>query len=43
VASLTIDRFGIHFHIGPNPNAEARKWYDNVVAATACLGPLSSP
>jgi hypothetical protein len=24
VASRTIDRFGIHFHIGPNPNGEAR-------------------
>ena len=33
VASLKIDRFGLSFHIGSNPNGQARKWYDNVVAA----------
>lgn len=40
VASLTIDRFGLAFHIGSNPNAEQKKWYDNVVAASAYIGPL---
>ena len=33
VATLKIDRFGLSFHIGSNPNGQARKWYDNVVAA----------
>ena len=41
VASLTIDRFGLGFHIGSNPNGETKKWYDNVVAATSYIGPLS--
>ena len=41
VASLKIDRFGISFHIYSNPNGEARKWYDNVVAATSYIGPIS--
>jgi len=40
VASLTIDRFALCFHIGSNPNGEAKKWYDNVVAATSYIGPL---
>jgi hypothetical protein len=39
VASLTIDRMGLSFHIGSNPNGLARKWYDNVVAATSYIGP----
>lgn len=42
-ASLTIDRFGLQFHIGSNPNGPARKWFDNVVAATAYIGPMSEP
>jgi hypothetical protein len=41
VASLKIDRFGISFHIYSNPNGEARKWYDNVVAATSYIGPIA--
>jgi len=40
IASLTIDRFGLSFHIGSNPNGQQKKWYDNVVAATAYIGPL---
>jgi hypothetical protein len=40
VPELTIDRFGIGFHIGSNPNGEAHKWYDNVVAAHAYIGPM---
>ena len=39
VDSLKIDRFGLSFHIGSNPIAENRKWYDNVVAATSYIGP----
>jgi hypothetical protein len=40
VASLKIDRFGLQFHIGSNPNGETKKWYDNVVAATSYIGPM---
>ena len=39
-AELKIDRFGLSFHIGSNPNGETHKWYDNVVAATQYIGPL---
>lgn len=40
VDALKIDRFGLSFHIKSNPDAVNRKWYDNVVAATAYIGPL---
>lgn len=40
VPELKIDRFGLSFHIGSNPNGETKKWYDNVVAATAYIGPM---
>jgi hypothetical protein len=40
VASLKIDRFGLSFHIGSNPNGATKKWYDNVVAASSYIGPL---
>ena len=40
-AKLKIDRFGLSFHIGSNPKGETHKWYDNVVAATQHIGPLS--
>lgn len=40
VSTLTIDRFGLSFHIGSNPNGEQKKWYDNVVAATTYIGPM---
>jgi hypothetical protein len=43
VDTLKIDRFGLSFHIGSNPNGEAKKWYDNVVAATKYIGPVSPP
>jgi hypothetical protein len=43
VASLTIDRFALCFHIGSNPNGQSKKWYDNVVAARSYVGPLSTP
>lgn len=38
--TLKIDRFGLSFHIGSNPNGETKKWYDNVVAASSYIGPL---
>jgi hypothetical protein len=41
VASLKIDRFGISFHIYSNPNGQAKKWYDNVVAANSYIGPVA--
>ncbi|HEY4159425.1 MAG TPA: hypothetical protein VGM29_15055 [Polyangiaceae bacterium] len=41
VATLTIDRFGLSFHIKSNPNGIAKKWYDNVVAATKYIGPIA--
>ena len=43
VDSLKIDRFGLSFHIGSNPSGVARKWYDNVVAATSYIGPMVDP
>jgi hypothetical protein len=39
VEELKIDRFGVSLHIGQNPNGVARRWIDNVVAATAYIGP----
>jgi hypothetical protein len=43
IAGLKIDRFGLNFHIGSNPNGEGKKWYDNVVAARSYVGPLFVP
>jgi hypothetical protein len=43
VATLKIDRFGLSFHIHNNPNGVSKKWYDNVVAATAYIGPIAPP
>jgi MYXO-CTERM domain-containing protein len=43
VDALTIDRFGLSLHIGSNPSGEQKKWFDNVVAATAYIGPLYVP
>jgi hypothetical protein len=40
VGSLQIDRFGLSLHFGSNPSRQTRKWYDNVVAATASIGPM---
>jgi len=41
VASLTIDRFGLSFHIKSNPKGQTRKWYDDVVAAKQYIGPVA--
>jgi hypothetical protein len=43
VDTLKIDRFGLSFHIGSNPNGATKKWYDNVVAATSYVGPVFMP
>jgi hypothetical protein len=43
IDTLKIDRFGLSFHIGSNPNGETKKWYDNVVAATSYIGPMLAP
>jgi hypothetical protein len=43
IESLKIDRFGLSFHIGSNPNGETKKWYDNVVAASSYIGPRYTP
>ena len=43
IATLKIDRFGLSFHIGSNPNGETKKWYDNVVAASSYIGPRFTP
>jgi hypothetical protein len=40
--TLTIDRFGISCHIGTNPVRETFKYYDNVVAATSYIGPMTA-
>jgi hypothetical protein len=39
VDTLQIDRFGLSLHFGTNSH-ETRKWYDDVVAATAYVGPM---
>jgi hypothetical protein len=38
--ALKIDRFTIDLHVFSNNVALARKWYDNVVAATSYIGPM---
>jgi hypothetical protein len=43
VATLKIDRFGLSFHIKDNSAGVAKKWYDNVVAATSYIGPIVPP
>jgi hypothetical protein len=40
--ALTIDRFTLDLHVHGNSLAVARKWYDNVVAATSYIGPMVS-
>jgi hypothetical protein len=40
---LKIDRFNISLHVRSNTLAVAKKWYDNVVAATSYIGPMASP
>jgi len=40
--ALKIDRFTIDLHVFSNTLGMARKWYDNVVAATSYIGPMAS-
>ncbi len=40
--ALKIDRFTLDLHVYSNNLALARKWYDNVVAATSYIGPMVS-
>ena len=42
VEALKIDRFALCFHINSNPKGVSRKWYDNVVAATSYIGPMTA-
>ncbi len=39
-AALKIDRFTLDLHVFGNNLSLAKKWYDNVVAATAYIGPM---
>jgi hypothetical protein len=41
IDTLKINRFGLSFHIKSNPIGEAKKWYDDVVAATSYIGPVA--
>jgi hypothetical protein len=40
--ALKIDQFTIDLHVKRNTSSVARKWYDNVVAATSYIGPMRS-
>ena len=40
INSLKIDRFNLSLHARSNPNGVTHKWYDNVVAAKAYIGPM---
>jgi hypothetical protein len=40
--ALKIDRFKIQLHVLSNTLGVARKWYDNLVAATSYIGPMVS-
>ena len=43
VAELKIDRFNLSLHAGSNRGGETHKYYDDVVAATSCIGPRVDP
>lgn len=40
--NLKIDQFTVDLHVKSNTQAIARKWIDNVVAATSYIGPMTS-
>ena len=42
IESLKIDRFGLCLYIANNRLRENKKWYDDVVAATAYIGPRAA-
>jgi hypothetical protein len=39
--TLKIDKFSIDLHVHSNSLGVAKKWYDNVVAATSYIGPMA--
>ena len=41
-SALKIDQFTLDLHVRSNTLAVAKKWYDNVVAATSYIGPMVS-
>src|SRR4051794_11233422 len=41
--ALKIDQFTIDLHVRSNTLGVAKKWYDNVVAATSYIGPVAGP
>ena len=41
VDALVIDRFGVNFHAHANPKAPTRQWFDNIVAASEYIGPMT--
>jgi hypothetical protein len=41
-AALKIDQFTLDLHVRSNTLGVAKKWYDNVVAATSYIGPMIS-
>jgi hypothetical protein len=40
--ALKIDQFDVDLHVKSNTSSVARKWIDNVVAATSYIGPMTS-
>jgi hypothetical protein len=40
--NLKIDKFSIDMHAKSNTGGVAKKWYDNVVAATSYIGPMAT-
>lgn len=40
--TLKIDKFNIDLHVHSNTLGVAKKWYDNIVAATSYIGPMVS-
>jgi hypothetical protein len=40
--ALKMDKFTLELHVNRNNLAVAKKWYDNVVAATSYIGPMAT-
>ena len=40
--ALKIDQFSVDLHIKSNTSSVARRWIDNVVAATSYVGPMAA-
>lgn len=41
IPTLTIDHVSVGLHAGSNTKAETTKYYDNVVVAKSCIGPMA--